>query len=160
LATTELDAYHAALAPDCEFVDHRTIGFPVARGADQVMRGIVDLATNVATRVDDILRLETGALLVPRADLGTHRASGDAHETRLLLLYTFGADGRATRNEDFGADDGDAALARFDELVGTSPARTAAAAESRANARVRRNAATANAARLDAAIAAREAGPL
>src|SRR5206468_7387038 len=90
------------------------------------------------------------------------RASGGAYEMPFLAVVVMGADGLVARVENFEVEREDEALARFDELTAEpAAARIAAvprqAAEKR---RVRPNGATANAARLDAAIAARDADAL
>src|SRR5207244_8788095 len=76
----------------------------------------------------------------------------------------FGADGRGTRLEEFDPDRDDEALARFDELTAAPGATRIALAPSQAakrlKRRVRANAATAHAARIDAAIIARDADVL
>ena len=107
-------------------------------------------------RVDDVLGLRSDALLVRWTNLGTERAGGGAYERQFLRLCVFGADGLLTRIELFDADRDAEALARFDELTPLA-ARTRAPRSAR---RVRPNAATAHAARLDAAIAARDADAL
>jgi hypothetical protein len=75
------------------------------------------------------------------------------------MLWVFGADGLVARNEMFATNRDDEALARFDELAAGRAARIAPApsrvAEKRGH-RVRPNAATAWAARLSAAVAARD----
>src|SRR5262249_49489413 len=63
-------------------------------------------------------------------------------------LFVFGADGLVTRWEQFDAEQDADALARFDALTAEPP---------RPARRVRPNAATANAARLDSLVAARDA---
>ena len=116
---------------------------------------LLEVADGVSNRIDDVLDLRSDAFLVRWTNLGTARAGGGAFERRYLRLFVFGSDGLATRMEWFDADRDAEALARFDEL-------TAAAGAQRASdpRRVRPNAATANAARVDAAIAARDAGAL
>src|SRR6185503_17382907 len=89
---------------------------------------------------------------------GTDRASGGPFEQAKLQLHAFGPDGLSTRYEWFDVDDIDAALARFDELTTERPAATAFAGSVRR--RVRPNAATANLARVETAIVARDADAL
>src|SRR5207249_6407381 len=92
------------------------------------------------------------------------RGGGGAFERTLCVLLVFGGDGRITRWEQFDAEREDEALARFDELTAEPATARIAAAPSRApekrERRVRANAATAHAARLDAAMAARDADAL
>jgi hypothetical protein len=49
---------------------------------------------------------------------GTARDSGGAFENRVLLLFTFGADGRVRDTETFEEEQWNEALARFDALAG------------------------------------------
>src|SRR5262249_56680819 len=74
-------------------------------------------------------------------------------ESAFFTLLAFGADGRVARSERFDDDCADQGLARFDELT-AAPASSHAASPRRPA--VRPNAATANAAAIDAVIAARE----
>jgi hypothetical protein len=171
----DLDCYATAVAPAIDFVDHRTLGFPSGRGADQLLRSIgtlLETADDIATRVDDILCLQSDALLVRWTTSGTNRVSKGPLEYPFLRLCIFGADGVMRRVEQFDADRDAEALARFDELLlspaegpTAEPAATRSAAPStraaeRRQRRVRPNAVTANAARLDAAMAARAADAL
>src|SRR5205823_12885121 len=157
----------AAVAPAIEVVDHRTLGTWSARGAEaflEHLRALLGLADDAATRDDDVLALQPDALLVRRTHFGTARAGGGAYERLFLLLHVFGADGLVTRLEFFDSDREDEALARFDELtVAPTGARLTGAplrAAEKRERRVRPNAATANAARLDAPIAVRDADAL
>lgn len=120
VAPPDLDRYASALAPDVAFVDHRTVGFASGRGADSLLRGfrsLLDLADDVTTRVDDVLRLEPGALLLRWTITGIDRASGGAFESEFLLLWVFGPDGRVVRDETFDAHRAAEAAARFDALA-------------------------------------------
>ncbi|MBI3768726.1 MAG: nuclear transport factor 2 family protein [Deltaproteobacteria bacterium] len=133
VAPPDLDRYAAALAPDVEFIDHRTVGFPSGRGANTLLRGfrsLFELADDLTTRIDDVLRLESGALLARWAISGIDRASGGAFESEFLLLWLFGPDGRVVHDETFDANRETEALARFDALVGSAD--TEAPAEPRA----------------------------
>ncbi len=123
IAPPDLERYASALAPDVAFVDHRTVGFAAGRGADTLLRGfrsLLDLATDVTTRVDDVLRLEPDAVLLRWTVTGIDRASGGAFESEFLLLWVFGPDGRVVRDETFDANRATEAVARFDALVGDS----------------------------------------
>src|SRR5262249_59347741 len=129
------DRLATALAPAVEFVDHRPIGFPSTRGAEALMRHIHSLfeaADDIVTHVDDILGLQPDALLVRWTTSGTDRTGGGAFERQLFILWVFGADGLVTHFEEFDADRGDEALARFDELTGAPAAAHVAGEESRA----------------------------
>ena len=145
-------------APGIEFVDHRTVGLGSVHGAEAVLRGVralLDLTDDFASCVDDILALRSDALLERGTHSGTDRASGGAFERHLCHLWILGADGLIARWEQFDGGRGDDALARFDELTAAPPR----AVEKRER-RVRANAATATAVRLDAAIATRDADAL
>src|SRR5262249_10275018 len=113
-------------------------------------------------RIDDVLALRDYALLVRWTNFGTDRTSGGAYERHFLWLGVSGTDGLLTRIELFDADRDDQALARFDVLTSAPPAPSTGAA-ARASGRRRRlqpNAATAHVARVDAAVAARDADAL
>src|SRR5262249_41411545 len=101
-------------------------------------------------------------LVLRRTHLGTDRASGGLYERPFLQLSVFGSDGLMERFEPFDVGDEDDALARFDELVLSPVERLAAKprAVRRVPRRVRANPATPNAARTDAAIAARDVDAL
>src|SRR5207245_10429596 len=110
---------------------------------------VFEFADDVAIRDDEVLELRSDALLLRRTHSGTARAGGGTYERPYLWLVVFRTDGLMTRMEWFDADRPAEALARFDEL-------TAAPATVRpARRRVRPNAATTSAARVDAAFAAR-----
>src|SRR5262249_48510737 len=76
----------------------------------------LEVADEVANRIDDVLGQRTDALLVSWTNVGIDRGSGGAFERPFVILWVFGPDGRVTRNEMWDADRGAAALARFDEL--------------------------------------------
>jgi hypothetical protein len=164
----DLDRWATAFAPGIEALDHRTVGFGSLHGYEAVMQGaraFAELSEDWAARVDDILALRHGAFLVARRDFGTWRAGGGAFERQLLMIFVFGADGLLTRYEQLDADRDDEALARFEELTAEPAAVRIASKTSRdgratavpaTRRRVRANAATANAARVDAAVAARD----
>ena len=96
----------------------------------------------------EILRVEARASLVRRTHAGMDRASGGSYERSFIMLLVCGVDGLLGRMEWFDADREAEALARFDGLI----------AESRATVLrgVRPNAATANGANMDEAVAARD----
>ncbi|HJQ82991.1 MAG TPA: nuclear transport factor 2 family protein [Candidatus Binatia bacterium] len=156
LETPSIDRYRAALAPGLTFVDHRRlVGFSSRRGAEQVLdslRTLLDMSTDLGTRVDEVLAVDPNGLLIRWTEFGTARAGGGAYERVFLRLLLFGPDGLATRFEMFDAGDEQNAFAHFDAL-------TTAVVE-KPQRRVRQNAATANAARLDNAIAARDTDAL
>ncbi|TML91762.1 MAG: nuclear transport factor 2 family protein [Actinobacteria bacterium] len=159
-----LDRSAWVFAPAIEYVDHRTVGMGSVHGAEAVeraVRALLELMEDSATRLDELLALRSDAFLARWTHFGTDRASGGAFERRLCHLWVFGVDGLMTRGEQFDAEREDEALARFDELTAEPAAARFATAPSRAvERRVRANAATANAARVGAAIAARDADTL
>ncbi len=125
VAPPDLDRYASALAPDVVFVDHRTVGFASGRGANTLLRGfrsLFDLADDLTTRVDDVLGLEPGVLLLRWTIAGTDRTSGGAFESEFLLLWLFGPDGLVVHDETFDADREAEAITRFDALVGSTAA--------------------------------------
>src|SRR6185436_8476946 len=101
------------------------MGLGSGRGADvflRALRSLLEMSGEIATRVDDILRLRPDALLMRWTNFGTDRAGGGAYERRLLLLWIFGRDGRLARFEQLDADRDQDALARLDELTAEAPA--------------------------------------
>ena len=144
-------SFRAILASDLEFVDHQQLGFGRAHGADTVRREnlvLHEVADQVSSRVDELLALRSDGLVASRTIRGTDRASGGVFEREHVELWCFGSDGLLTHLEHFDCAAARAALARFEELAAVS---SPAAAR-----RLRPNAATANAARADAAILARD----
>jgi hypothetical protein len=157
LGPPDLDRLGEALAPAVEFVDHRTLGFGSARGADALLKGrriLLETCNDVANRVDDVLALRADALLGRLTTSGTDRAGGGVYEKHLLVLWVFGSEGLVVRVEQFDAGREAEAIARFDELLPKPPAVRPT------RRRVRANAGTASAARFDAAIAARDTDAL
>jgi hypothetical protein len=156
----ELDRLTGSLAPAAQFVDHRILGTWSAWGAESAVqhwRSWLELV-DVATRFEDVLVLRPDALLVPITWFGTDRAGGGAFELQTINLFAFGADGLMTRAEAFDAESAADALARFDELTSEpGPIEPPVGAPTKPVRRVRANAATAHAARGEAAIAARDA---
>ena len=161
LGPLDLDRWATAFAPRRRVrrsPDRRDWG-PCAE-LKQLLRGIralLELVDDVAYRVDDILDLRSDALLVRWTNFGTDRAGGGAFERPSLLTLdlrsrwprdALGAVRRRSRSR------GARPLRRADG--GTPTHRRIPRRERRAR-RVRANAATAQAARLDAAVAARDA---
>ncbi len=150
MESSEHDRWAAAISPEIHLVDHRLLGFGSSRGAARYLAGLRALyedAENVAMPVEDVLAACPDALLVVRTVTGTGRLGGGAFDRQFLQLWTFDADGLGAQQELFDPDRAADALARFDDLT-AEPARPAR--------RVRPNAATANAARVDALVAARD----
>src|SRR5262249_54675884 len=122
--------------------------------AVQNFRAVLEVADDIAMRVDDVLDLRSDAFFLGRTHVGTDRASGGTYERPYLWVAVFGTDGLVTRSEIFDADRDEQALARFDELTGLpAPARPS-------RRRVRPNAASDHAARVNAAMAARDGDAL
>jgi ketosteroid isomerase-like protein len=147
------DRFVSAVAPAVEYVDHRKlIGVGAIHGAEgfrAAFRALFDAADDITNRVEDVLVLRPDALMVRMTNLGRERVGGGPYERPLLAIQMFGADGLTTRVEAFDADCDAKALARFDALTADRPPAPAR--------RVRSNAATAHAARLDAAVEAGDA---
>ncbi len=141
----------ALFAPDVEWVDHRSlVGIGSIRGAAAFLdwaRKLAEIADGVVFRMDDVIDVRSNALLCRSTSRGTLRASGSTFERRFIFIWIFDAAGLVSRVEQFDAEHADDALARFDALVAepTPPRRS-----------VRPNTASAYAARLDTAIAARD----
>src|SRR5437667_2797199 len=162
----DLDRIAATIAPAIEAVDHRTLGTWSARGAEAFLehfRAVLELTDDAASRPDEVLGLHPDAFVMRVTHSGTAHAGGGVYERQFLVLSVFGADGQ-TRVEFFDTDREDEALARFDELTAEPAAVPFPAAPSRVaerhGRRVRSNAATANADRIDAAFTARDANAL
>src|SRR5262249_51490904 len=151
----DFDRWATAVGPDVELVHHRgLVGQGSSRGRAawlRVFRVSSEPQADSMNSTEDILGLTPDACLVRWRNWGTDGATGGAFETTYLMLAVFGPDGLMVRNEYFAPDHEDEAVARFDELV-TEPA-----AVHPVQRRVRPNAATARAARLDAAIAPQDA---
>ena len=151
LGPFDVARYRTAIQPNVEFVDHRSVPFPSGRGADELLRGVgsfLETADDATTRVDDVLALRSDALLLRWTTAGRERIGGGLSQWQFLRLLVLGPDGLLTRAEQFDVGHEAEALARFDALAVEPLA---------ARRRVRPNAATENALRLDAAIAARDA---
>src|SRR6185295_14744370 len=94
-APPDVDRYAGAIAPAIEIDDRRSMGLGSGRGADvflRALRSLLEISGEIATRVDDILRLRPDALLMRWTNFGTDRAGGGAYERPLLLLWIFGRD--------------------------------------------------------------------
>jgi class 3 adenylate cyclase/ketosteroid isomerase-like protein/tetratricopeptide (TPR) repeat protein len=120
LGPFDLDRYATGLAADVEFADHRSVGFPSGRGADELLRSVgslLDAADDVAVRVHDVLAAAPDALVVRWTTSGTERISRGPFEYPFVRLLHFGADGLAVRAEQFDVDRAGDALARFDQLA-------------------------------------------
>src|SRR5262249_891491 len=154
----DFDRWAAAVGPDVELVHHRgLVGQGSSRGRDawlRVFRVVFDTQSDATNRTEDILALTPESCLVRWESSAIDRATGGGAEQTYLMLAVFGPDGLMAHHEWFAPGHEDEALARFDELV-TEPAVVRPVQR-----RVRANAATARAARLDAAIAARDADAL
>jgi len=119
LGAFESERWAAACAPEIEGLDHRSLATHSARGAPALLQGWrawLDLAAAINVCDDEILALQTDALLLRRTFSGTDRASGGRFERPMILLLVFGRDGLVTRIEWFEADRDTEALVRFEEL--------------------------------------------
>ena len=155
LGPYDVDRYATAIAPSVEYANHRSLERRSGSGAEAMLRSfraMSELASELRTRVDDVLGLHPDALLVRWTSFGTERTGGGAFERPMLLLWAFGDDGLVGCNELFDVDGDAQALARFDAVAADAPHPAARSIERR----VRPNSATANAARMDAAVAARD----
>src|SRR5262249_21432744 len=155
LGSFDLERWAPAIAADVQFVDHRSlVGFGSMRGAQAMLRVVAtnfEVADDVVVRCDQVIAAEPDALLVRSTISGKARVGGGAYEREIVRLCRFGPDGLLTHNELFDVGREAGALARFDELA------SASAPSTEAIRRVRPNAATACAARVDASFAARDA---
>ena len=91
--------------------------------------------------------LRADAYLAYWTNVGRDRTTGGEYERPFLLMWLFGPDGRVIRGEQFDLDREADALTRFEELTARPIVKR----------RVRANAATENAARLDAAVTSHDA---
>src|SRR5262249_39734996 len=153
----EPERYATGWARTIELDDHRVLGTSSARGTEEELRhfrGWHGVARDIVVQANDVLRLQSDALLRRLTFSGPDRAGGGEFERPFISLMVFGSDGLLTCLEYFDADRDAEALARFGELTAEP------AAAPRVQRRVRPNAATSNVARLEAAIAARDADAL
>jgi hypothetical protein len=81
------------------------------------LRALRELTDDFAVRVDDVLGLQSNAILLRWTNSGTDRATGGAFERQYLQLWVVGPDGLLARVEWFDADREVEALVRFDELT-------------------------------------------
>jgi hypothetical protein len=136
------------------FLDHRTlIGLGSSRGREALRQALgsrIESTDDPRTRVDDVLALEPGGLVIRVTETGTVRDGGIADERQRIQLWTFGADGLLAQCEWFDPDRRAEALARFHDFTAVvappAPASRAMIA----------NDATAFGARVDAAVALRD----
>jgi hypothetical protein len=145
------DGYNAIVAPNIECVDHRILGSFTSRGRDAFSldaRSWRDVADDIVISVDDVLALTANGRVVKETLRGVARAGGGLYERPYIGVCVYGSDGLLTNLELFDSDREAEALARFAELTDSQPRST--------RRRVRQNAATENAARVDAAVAMRD----
>ena len=135
------------LHPDVHLADHRRLGMPSGRGLEQArisMKALYEVADQISVDPVEIIALDEVVLLLRVVVSGRDRATGGAFERPELQLRGFAADGRFSHVEMFDSGAVEAALARAAEIH-------AARAPVAPRRPVRENAATRNAARLDAA---------
>src|SRR5262249_8886189 len=152
-----IDRSDAVFARDLEFHDYRSMGLGSLSGEKALLdalRALVEMAADSANRVDDVFRLQSDRFLMRMTNFGTQRVGGGAYERPFLMLGILGADGLVARLEQFDIGQEAEAVARWDELV-AAPSTVRPTSR-----RVRPNAVTVNAARLDAAMAARDVDAL
>ncbi len=114
------DRIRSALDPAHRCVDHRDLGTWNTASAAEIVhhyRTQLELAPDFSGRIDDVLALAPDALTVLITFLGTARSSGGAFENKLIVLFTFGADGLNRMIEYFEPEQVAEALTRFDELA-------------------------------------------
>ena len=153
----EFDRIANAYAPSFEAVDRRILGTWSAQGREEALthwRGQLGLADDSGGRYDEVLALEPGAILVHQSFWGSSRTSGGVFEVVTLVLQVFDGDGLIARTELFEPDREAEALARFAALTADAVPRPPV------RRRLRPNAATASAARFEAAIAVRDEAAL
>jgi hypothetical protein len=148
-----IDSYLTVVAPGAEFTDHRAmVGLPPARGASEWRQRIESWFGAVEDSVhsiEDVFDLGPAGLVHLLVERGHHRAGGGSFEVHLVQSCVFDAEGRLARLDLYDPDRAGEALARFDELTAPRP-------KPRVARRVRPNAATAHAARFDAAVIAQD----
>src|SRR5262249_27272898 len=125
-------------------------------GGDEFRKGGEDPESHI----EDVLGLRSDALLVRWTNSGTLSGGAGPFERTLLVLWTFGTDGRLTRWEQRDVDHDAEALARFEEFVPSSAEGLAAERARPTRRPVRLNAATAIGPRMFAAFDAHDADPL
>jgi len=155
-ATFDPKRFARALAPDFESIDHRHLSSWSLRGADAYLahlRALHEVADDIEFRQLDVIALSPSAQLVRVLHTGTDRAGGGRYERPFLRLAVADTAGHLARAEWFDDDREADALARFDEIVASDPI---GAPQPAARRRVTPNAATANAERFGAAVAARD----
>jgi ketosteroid isomerase-like protein len=124
----DLDRMAAAFAPEFRLTDHRVLAtWSAETGAELVahFRHHLELAPDFAPRIDDVLALDTRALVARVTFVGTARDSGGAFENRCCVLYRFGDDGRIAEIDCFEAEQETEALARCEALFDGAPAEAA-----------------------------------
>jgi class 3 adenylate cyclase/tetratricopeptide (TPR) repeat protein len=159
----DLDRFVSVLAPEVEQIDHRRmIGVGSIHGIHafrDTLGTLFEVATNIANRVDDVLDLRAEAFLMRVINVGAERVGGGSYERPFIALVVFGSGGLITRFEQFDVGHETEALARFDDLK-AEPVTLAPHAAERRDRRVRPNAATAHATRLDAVVGAGDVAAL
>lgn len=151
----DLEAILARYGKSFVCVDHRNLRTWSARNRNEWadhLRSQFELSSDVTGKVEDLLAFTPFVHLCRRTFGGTIRASGGAFENVYLAVETFDQDGHCARMELFEPEEEAAALARFDELVGSC----AGAAKHEEAEHPFANAATRAVARVEHATAARD----
>ncbi|HEY2388778.1 MAG TPA: nuclear transport factor 2 family protein [Candidatus Binatia bacterium] len=120
LASRDWDALVTLYAPTLVARDHRLVGWDTLRGATAfvgALRGMVDLAPDARVRVDHLRTSERG-IIGDVAWVGTR--DGGTFESPFIDVVELDADGKAARLDLYDPHHREAALARFDALVGSA----------------------------------------
>jgi ketosteroid isomerase-like protein len=119
LGAPDVDVFLSSISPTMEMVDHRPLRSPTIRGADGMrmfIRAIFEAET-FRHRVNDVLRVESSALLLGMTAEGTAYPGTSDDDRRLLALALFGRDGLIIRFEVFDTERQVKAMGRFDALT-------------------------------------------
>jgi class 3 adenylate cyclase/ketosteroid isomerase-like protein len=120
----DVERIRASCHPDIAFVDHRTLGFGSAKGAEAFMTIVETLgeaSPDSVQQTDEILAVEPNGALLRIRNAGTDRATGGSFERHMLRLFISSAGG-TTHVEQFDLEAEREAVARFRELTGGGPA--------------------------------------
>jgi hypothetical protein len=115
------DALASFLAPDFVLYDHRPLGWETLRGPQakvDMHRRLAELAPDARLRIDHLRSTERGSLLTGTL-VGTRE--GGAFKDSKIVVSELDAEGRFRRMDQYGLDQVDAALARFEEVCAAPP---------------------------------------
>src|SRR5262249_38520426 len=151
------------LAPDFVGIDHRQLSTWSVRGAAAYLEhlgALREVGDNIIFRRSDILALEPDAFLERVVHSGTDRLGGGVYERSFLNIFATDAAGRLARAEWFDDDRESEALARFEELARDRARGGLGTTRPTSDRRVRANAATRSAERVESLVVARDAAGL